>query len=67
MYLKYIITDNFKIAIVSVKKVKNIMKLILNLIFYLIFSCVKLILNQYVISICVQNSFYSCENCPVLN
>lgn len=52
MYLRYIIIDNFKIAIVSVKKVKNIM---------------KLILNQYVISICVQNSFYSCENCPVLN
>lgn len=52
MYLKYIITDNFKIAIVSVKKVKNIM---------------TLILNQYVISICVQNSFYSCENCPVLS
>ena len=52
MYLKYIITDNFKIAIVSVKKVKNI---------------IKLILNQYVVSICVQNSFYSCENWPVLN
>ena len=40
------------IANLPLKKLKNIM---------------KLILNQYVISICVQNSFYSCENCPVLN
>lgn len=52
MYLRYIITDNFKIAIVLAKKVKNI---------------IKLILNQYGVNICVQNLFYSYENWPVLN
>lgn len=26
----------------------------------------KLILNQYVISICVQNLFYSCEKLPCI-